>query len=724
MRLLFCTRGVTLDLDGVRQHSLPVEMAESDALSTPPPPKKRKYASKFQESWLTSKDFDGIAKSHKGETYAHCKYCRADFSVAAGGKNDIDRHVGGKKHKSSVKALSTTVKTGGIAQYMAVGADVDGVIKAETMFSNWLVHQNLPFSAADEFSRMVGKMFPDSKIAKCYSSGRTKTTMIVKGALFPEKDAAITSQCQTGVFALLCDGGSDHGAENKDFVILVRVFDEAQNVVKTRFLDMPICNHATGQNLFDCIKNALQSRSIPWCNMIAFNSDTANVMFGKKNSVVSRLKEVQPLLIDLGCICHLESLCAVAAVKSLPVNVEELLIDIFYHFYYSVKRKEAFREYQEFCGVQMQCVLKHATTRWLSLQKCINRTIRQWPALMSYFTSHEDVEKAGRVKRVAMNLNNTEFLLYMHFLNFILGPLNTFNTLFQSEESKIVILHDEMTRLVQSTLTKFVKARVVKDAASLMEVPFEPRENQLEDGDLEIGLKTTEVIHQCHSTSESEADPMEQEQQLSLDPSSEARFYTSVRLFYITLVKKMLQKFPLQNLLLKDLRLLQPTVRLDLTAQVACRLADSLPSHVVPLEKRDELKDEFRDWQMLEDDSLPSCGAGDRLDKYWGGVAKMRDATGKLRFEQLCKLTKALLTIPCSNAGSERIFSMVRKISTDFRSELGHDTICALLSVKQNSDEKPSQLNPSKQLLRAAKSSTHKYNSQHKASTSTATSPV
>jgi hypothetical protein len=46
------------------------------------------------------------------------------------------------------------------------------------------------------------------------------------------------------------------------------------------------------------------------------------------------------------------------------------------------------------------------------------------------------------------------------------------NSLCQSEESKF---HDEVIRLLQSM---FVKARVIKDA-SLTEVPFEARENQL-----------------------------------------------------------------------------------------------------------------------------------------------------------------------------------------------------------------------------------------------------
>ena len=52
-------------------------------------------------------------------------------------------------------------------QYVAHGEnEVDCVMRAETMVAYWIAHHNLPMSAADEFSRMVPKLFPDSKIAK------------------------------------------------------------------------------------------------------------------------------------------------------------------------------------------------------------------------------------------------------------------------------------------------------------------------------------------------------------------------------------------------------------------------------------------------------------------------------------------------------------------------------------------------------------------------------
>ena len=39
---------------------------------------------------------------------------------------------------------------------------------------------------------------------------------------------------------------------------------------------------------------------------------------------------------------------------------------------FSVKRKE---EYEALCGVDMKHVLKHTETRWLSLQRCIDRML-------------------------------------------------------------------------------------------------------------------------------------------------------------------------------------------------------------------------------------------------------------------------------------------------------------------------------------------------------------
>ena len=76
-------------------------------------------------------------------------------------------------------------------------------------------------------------------------------------------------------------------------------------------------------------------------------------------------------------------------------------------------------------------ILRHAATRWLSLENTVKRTLHHWPALQSYFNSHCEVEKEGKVKKLAAYLSDKEVKLYFMFLEFILVILNEFNVTFQ-----------------------------------------------------------------------------------------------------------------------------------------------------------------------------------------------------------------------------------------------------------------------------------------------------
>ena len=71
----------------------------------------------------------------------------------------------------------------------------------------------------------------------------------------------------------------------------------------TRLLDMPICNIAIVQNIFDLIDEALTKRNIPWSNVVGFELDTYNMMKGWPNSVLSRLKRSSQLY-SINCVCH------------------------------------------------------------------------------------------------------------------------------------------------------------------------------------------------------------------------------------------------------------------------------------------------------------------------------------------------------------------------------------------------------------------------------------
>lgn len=77
--------------------------------------------------------------------------------------------------------------------------------------------------------------------------------------------------------------------------------------------------------------------------------------------------------------------------------------------------------------------------------------------------------------------------------------------------------------------------------------------------------------------------------------------------------------------------------------------------------------------------------------------------SSKCRLRLLAKLALACCVIPVRNADPERIFSMLKKIQTEMRSDLNNDTICLLICSKQNQDVCCVKYKPSDEVLMAAK---------------------
>ena len=171
-------------------------------------------------------------------------------------------------------------------------------------------------------------------------------------------------------------------------------------------------------------------------------------------------------------------------------------------------------------------------------------------------------------------------------------------------------------------------------------------------------------------------------------------FFTAVRNFYVATITKMLKKFPFNDTLMKDLTTLQPEKTPEFNFSTVATLAKRFPQ--IGLSDNatvDLLREEFKDYQLNPNDlpTVHTYKAADGTEKsrvglYWSEVGRMTIFDGKERFGQLFKLMSGLLSIPCSNADSERGFSVLRKIHTDQRACLEQTTIVSLMSLKFNCD--------------------------------------
>ena len=113
------------------------------------------------------------------------------------------------------------------------------VIKAEVLFSGFLVEHNIPPAVSDHAGPLFRKMFPDSAIAKKYSCARTKTTAVLNGAMAPEMILSLVEMMKVEPFSLNVDGSNDNDLF-KMYPLCVRVFDVNRGHVCLRSCVLPV----------------------------------------------------------------------------------------------------------------------------------------------------------------------------------------------------------------------------------------------------------------------------------------------------------------------------------------------------------------------------------------------------------------------------------------------------------------------------------------------------
>ena len=91
----------------------------------------------------------------------------------------------------------------------------------------------------------------------------------------------------------------------------------------------------------------------------------------------------------MGCPCHIIHNTAQkgskASCEGTHCDVDDFLINLYYYFNKSTKRKNDLAEFSSFCDVVYRKLIHHITVRWLSLQVAVDRALQQYEALYSYF---------------------------------------------------------------------------------------------------------------------------------------------------------------------------------------------------------------------------------------------------------------------------------------------------------------------------------------------------
>lgn len=504
---------------------------------------------------------------------------------------------------------------------------------------------------------------------------RTKCTALITDVLEPAILQEIREEIGDQPYSILLDESTDV-SESKLMAYCARYYNLKLGDMITDFLGFSNVIATTAEALYDNFINFIASMGLDLNKLVGLGTDGASNLCGCHNSLFTKLKEKIPNLILIKCICHSLHLCAKKAMTCLPSCLEFLIKETHNWFARSPGRWHVYAELYrlENNGSSPQKLPKLAATRWLSLESSIKSVASQWKTLKKYFNNANNDrnfrdEGIFKVRMLADLFNDESNCLYILFLQSTLFDVNVVNREFQAANAEIVVLYDDLFRLLVQIARKIIKPSFLRnfDFETIKRAIYAAGQNfgdsLLNIDDVAYGDEFTSAL-----------------QSMSIQKEKVIEVKKRCRDFLKSLCEQLIERIPHNLKTIKKLSVFSPQTFFRL-----CQSSDVLPVELLP--NKEMAATIKRQWDKLLTYSFADvCGPNSDSNVssvvFWTKVGEMTNAVGEHIFLHLSKFVLLCLSIPVSNAVVERVFSIMNTVKHKLRNSMKLKALNAILRTR------------------------------------------
>jgi len=98
-------------------------------------------------------------------------------------------------------------------------------------------------------------------------------------------------------------------------------------------------------------------------------------------------------VVKANCNAHVLHNTLKKVTDVINCDIETTVTCVYSHFSISTNRRVQLQDFFDFVDLEYSDLLRHVPTRWLSLGPAIERLLKSWPAVISYFQSIEECPK-------------------------------------------------------------------------------------------------------------------------------------------------------------------------------------------------------------------------------------------------------------------------------------------------------------------------------------------
>lgn len=432
----------------------------------------------------------------------------------------------------------------------------DEVLRAEILWALKCVKSNYSFASNTGNNQLFSSMFPDSSIAKSYKMSETKSKYLIQFGIGPWILEDLKEDLKENPFAYLFDETTTIQVK-KQYDGYVRFESKRHGGIVDRYCGSVFLGHCDADDLVAnfCEFSKKMDWSIEYLLQIMMDGPNTNLSFNKK--LVIKLKnDYEKSIINVGtCSLHKVNNGYKKALLKLGFQFDCFATDLHFFFKYSSGRRYDYKLVELITEIEAEFMIKHVSSRWLSLKKVLNRIIAQWDNLKEYFLKllpkeknfAKDIESTDRYQRIRKCLISETSKLYMSFAVYVADILEEFIIPFQCSKPMVHVLYTSMGDMFFKLMANFVKPKLLKfneskkDSHELAAIDIKNPENLLSIHTMEFGSKTSYQIGLMESKTDLDS------------------IKTELKMAYLTLTSYLQENLPHSNLILKNLQYIHPT---------------------------------------------------------------------------------------------------------------------------------------------------------------------
>ncbi|KAE9524063.1 hypothetical protein AGLY_015544 [Aphis glycines] len=555
---------------------------------------------------------DWLQEVKDDPTKAYCKVCCCTIRAR---KADLVTHSDCNKHKSTLGA--TCIKCTGSFQFKSNNFKMQHAQASMALF----VSAHSAIIAIDHLSELCNTNFTGDNI----KMHRTKCSSIIINILAPFFINNLREDIGTSKYSLLIDESTDISVL-KFLGMAIIYYSRDKNDIVTTFFALEQLGECNAQAIVDAMKSALQKYNLDIKNLIGIGSDNASVMVGINKGVYAILKQENPNLILIRCVCHsLQLATSQACAETVPRHLDFLISESYNWFSKSTLRQQSYKDLYKCMNENHEPlkIVQACNTRWLSIETAVIEREECYSAEMLY-TLYKDEHN----------------LAYLLFLRPLLGEIQRVNKLFESEYadptklgSELISLITFLGKIIVVPSFNFTKSTNFTDHLNPKPYLGYGFENKVED------LKKKGKLSS------------DQEQQLQ-------------------------QRLPENIQILKKIEVFSPQNALKQLKEPISLICEYFGIENKIIEKIDLQWRNivFQKWEKTKS-----------AVEFWSEVNNFTDAGGNNPFEDFAALVLTILSLPWSNAACERIFSQMNIVKSKSRNRMKSPMLISLLHIRSDS---------------------------------------